>query len=300
MNSSAANARGESAVGEVTAEDADQLTAAPGFSLWARQTWAILRLELQKNFFNRRALILYLLAFLPVSLLALLAVFQPPDREWNDFSLLNIVFTAIYEGLILRTVVFFGCAWVFMNLFRGEVVDRSLHYYFLSPVRREVLVLGKYLSGLVTTLVLFGGATLVCNLLLYFPRGVDATLQYLFAGPGLRYLITYLLITALACLGYGAFFLAIGLLVRNPIVPALLLYGWEWINFLLPPVLKKVSVIHYLQSLSPVPMPEGPFALVAEPTPAWVSIPALLLMTGLLLAYASLQIRWMEIKYGGE
>ena len=25
-----------------------------------------------------------------------------------------------------------------MNLFRGELVDRSLHYYFLSSVRREV------------------------------------------------------------------------------------------------------------------------------------------------------------------
>ena len=42
-----------------------------------------------------------------------------------------------------------------MNLFRGEVVDRSLHYYFLAPVRREVLVVGKYLSGLIATIALF-------------------------------------------------------------------------------------------------------------------------------------------------
>ena len=48
----------------------------------------------------------------------------------------------------------------------------------------------------------------------------------------------------------------------------LLLYGWEWLNFLLPPLLKKVSVIHYLNSLVPVPISEGPFAVVAEPTPA--------------------------------
>ncbi len=41
-----------------------------------------------------------------------------------------------------------------MNLFRGDIVDRSLHFYFLSPVRREVLVVGKYLSGLVTSIVL--------------------------------------------------------------------------------------------------------------------------------------------------
>ncbi len=72
--------------------------------------------------------------------------------------------------------------------------------------------------------------------------------------------LTYLGITALACIGYGAVFLIIGLFFRNPIIPAILIYGWEWINFLLPPLLKKLSVIHYLHSLTPVPIPEGPFA----------------------------------------
>jgi hypothetical protein len=33
--------------------------------------------------------------------------------------------------------------------------------------------------------------------------------------------------------------LIVGLFFRNPIIPALMLYGWEWINFLLPPLLKK-------------------------------------------------------------
>ncbi|MEN2577350.1 hypothetical protein AAER51_17970, partial [Acinetobacter baumannii] len=69
-------------------------------------------------------------------------------REWMDFSQYPAMFGVIYNTLILRTVIFFGCAWIFMNLFRGEIVDRSLHYYFLSAVRREVLITGKYLSGL--------------------------------------------------------------------------------------------------------------------------------------------------------
>ena len=65
-------------------------------------------------------------------------------REWQDFTQYNMIFAIYYGGLILRTVVFFGCAWIFMNLFRGDIIDRSLHFYFLSPVRREVLVVGKY------------------------------------------------------------------------------------------------------------------------------------------------------------
>jgi hypothetical protein len=95
-------------------------------------------------------------------------------------------------------------------------------------------------------------------------------------------------------------FLLIGLRFRNPIIPGLLLYGWEWINFLLPPGLKKLSVIHYLQSLVPVPMSEGPFAVLAEPTPAWIAIPSLLIFTAVVLFLAGMQIRRMEINYAGE
>ena len=105
----------------------------------------------RKNFLSRRAFLLYLIAGLPLVLLSMLALFPPPTDEMENFSELSQVYAAIYGGLILRTLVFFGCAWVFMNLFRGEVVDRSLHYYFLAPVRREVLVVGKYLSGLIAT-----------------------------------------------------------------------------------------------------------------------------------------------------
>jgi len=270
------------------------------WSLWLRQIRAIFRLEIEKNFLGRRSILLYLLALLPILPLALLAPFTPPGREWQDFAQYNMIFAAFYGGLILRTVVFFGCAWIFMNLFRGEIVDRSLHFYFLSPVRREVLVVGKYFSGLVTSIVLFTGTTVISMLLLYFPHFYAESGRFFFDGPGLGQLLTYAGITILACIGYGAFFLVVGLFFRNPIIPALVLYGWEWLNFLLPPLLKKISVIHYLQSLTPVPMSEGPFAVVAEPTPAWIAVPSLVIVTILVLIAASYRIRHMEIRYGSD
>jgi len=272
----------------------------PQWGLWAQQTLAILGLELQKNFLSRRALLIYLLAGLPVFLLFLLAIFPPDDSAFQNFNELSMVFSGIYNGLILRTVVFFGCAWIFMNLFRGEVVDRSLHYYFLSPVRREVLVVGKYLSGLVTAIVLFGLTTLVSLFMLYFPRFSEESSRYFFGGAGGKQALIYLGITTLACVGYGAIFLIVGLFFRNPIIPAILIYGWEWINFLLPPLLKKVGVIHYLHSLMPVPMNEGPFAVMAEPTPAWLSVPSLIIFTVIVLVLAGLHIRRMEISYIGD
>ena len=259
-----------------------------------------MRLEIRKNFLSRRALLLYLIAVTPLVLLSALALFPPDTSEMENLSQFSQVYAGIYGGLILRTLVFFGCAWVFMNLFRGEVVDRSLHYYFLSPVRREVLVVGKYLSGLVATITLFSITTVGSMSILYFGLFPAESQEYFFAGPGAGQMLSYLGVTILACVGYGAVFLIVGLFFRNPIIPGLLLYGWEWINFLLPPLLKKISVIHYLQSLVPVHMSEGPFAVLAEPTPAWISVPSLLLFTGVVLFLASLHIRRMEISYAGE
>jgi hypothetical protein len=270
------------------------------WSLWLRQIAAIFRLEVTKNFLGRRSILLYLLALLPIVPLALLAPFTPPGSEWQDFTQYSMIFAVYYGGLILRTVVFFGCAWIFMNLFRGDIVDRSLHFYFLSPVRREVLVVGKYLSGLVTSIVLFSATTILCMLLLYFPHFPSESARFFLDGAGMSHLLTYAGITILACVGYGAFFLVVGLFIRNPIIPALVLYGWEWLNFLLPPLLKKVSVIHYLHSLVPIPVSEGPFAVVAEPTPAWIAVPSLIIVTIIVLVIASFRIRHMEIRYGSD
>jgi hypothetical protein len=121
-----------------------------------------------------------------------------------------------------------------------------------------------------------------------------------FNPTALRLAATYVGITVLGCVGYGAVFLVMGLVFRNPILPALAIYGWEVINFLLPPVLKMVSVIHYLQSLTPIPVSEGPFAVLAAPTPAAVAIPGFLVVTAAVLAFSGFWIRRMEIRYGSD
>jgi ABC-type transport system involved in multi-copper enzyme maturation permease subunit len=275
-------------------------TETSSLSLWARQTLAVMNLEIRKNFLGRRALLLYLIAGSPLGLLMLFALFRMPNDNAGNFNNLIVAYAAIYGGLILRTLVFFGCAWVFMNLFRGEVVDRSLHYYFLAPVRREVLVVGKYLSGLAATALLFSITTAGSMLLLFFPIYPAESARYFTDGVGPAHLLGYIGVTCLACIGYGAVFMLVGLRFRNPIIPGLLLYGWEWLNFLLPPILKKLSVIHYLNSLVPVAMSEGPFAVLVEPTPAWIAIPGLLLFTGAVLFLAGLSIRRMEISYAGD
>ncbi len=273
-----------------------------GWNLWRRQIVGILRLEVKKNFISKRALPMYFLAAIPVLILMALALLDRGMQRGVRTNLTQafVIFSNLHEALILRTVIFFGCAWIFMNLFRGEIVDKSLHYYFLSAVKREVLVIGKYLSGLVATTILFLLTTAGSLFFLFLPRGLQANLDFIFGEQGWALITDYLGITVLACIGYGALFLVIGLFFRNPIIPALVVYGWEWINFLLPPVLKKISIIHYLHSLVPVPVNEGPFAIVGEPTPSWLAISGMLIVTAIVLALASLRIRRMEINYSAD
>jgi ABC-type transport system involved in multi-copper enzyme maturation permease subunit len=264
--------------------------------LWRRQLGAVLRLELRKSFLGKRALGIYLLALTPVITFGIRALAPGGLDHPQDVSGTTTLFANFFQSLILRLVVFFGCVEIFGNLIRREMLDRTLHYYFLAPVRREVLAAGKYLTALLVSIVLFGASTALSFGLAYLPHDQAALTRFL-AGPGLGHLAAYLGVVALACLGYGAVFLTFGFFSKSPAIPAIAVFGWEALNFLLPPLLKKVSVIHYLLSLCPVPISQGPLAVLADPASPWVAVPGLLAVTALLLWISARKVRRMEISY---
>lgn len=272
------------------------------WGLWRAQVLAILRLELKKNFARKRAIPVYLLAASPLALYAAHSIGYA--RGWNQCSGHEdlTMFARVFQLFVLRLAIFFSAVAVFMNLFRGEVLEKSLHYYFLAPVRREVLVVGKYLSALLVTCVLFGVSTALSYLILL--SHLSQTQSRALAGPAMAELPAYLGVTVLACIGYGAVFLILGLLFRNPIFPTVGVLIWESILVFLPSILKKFSVIFYLESLCPVKVPfhggGAMFAISADPTPAYLAVPGLLCLTVVVLVLASLCIRRMEIRYGTE
>ena len=223
------------------------------WNLWLRQIIAIMRIDLRKTFFAKRGLWIYLLAFAPE---------VPMVGHWlfshnqNDGLGQDVqIFAGIFQFFYLRIAIFFGCVGIFSNLFRGEMMDKSLHYYLLAPVRREVLVVGKFLSGLTAAIVIFGGSAILQFPAMFWHHGRELMSAYMFDGPGLSHLVSYFLAAALACIGYGSLFLAAGVLFRNPLAPAAALLVWESINGFLPAALKKISVIYWLQSICPVSTP---------------------------------------------
>src|SRR5436190_20319569 len=125
-------------------------------NLWFAQILAVIRLELRKTFFAKRGLWIYILAFMPLMLFTAHAI---NHRRAPDFGEDTNVFATVFQFFYLRLAIFFGCVGIFMNLIRGEMLDRSLHYYLLAPIRREVLMAGKFLAGLISATVIFGTST---------------------------------------------------------------------------------------------------------------------------------------------
>jgi ABC-type transport system involved in multi-copper enzyme maturation permease subunit len=220
----------------------------------------------------------------------------------------SVVFAGVFQFFYLRLAIFFGCLGIFMNLFRGEILDKSLHFYFLAPIRREVLMVGKFIAGLLATCIIFVSSEFLQLVVFNWQFSANVRDLYLFQNHGLAHGAAYLGVTALACLGYGAFFLAAGILFKNPILPAAGILVWEALNPFLPALLKKFSVIYYLKSLCPVDIPSPPGTppllslLVSNPDPvsAPVAILGIVMVALMVLYVSSFQVRRMEINYTSE
>lgn len=272
----------------------------------ARQIGGVIRLEWKKTFLSRRGWWVYLLALGPVGLtllhtLVMLRV-QASGRGGHGVFQDIQGFAGMFELYYLHLGIFFGCMGIFSNLFRGEMLEKTLHYYYLTPMRRELLVIGKYLSGLLVAVVLFPASAAASFWLLGRHHGA-AWSEFLWHGAGLAQMGWYVVVAALGCVGYGAVFLVAGLFIRNPMIPAAVVMVWENLNPFLPSLLKKISVIFYLKSLCPVQINNVPpaFAVLVtdtDPASAWIAVPGLLIVAMLVLAFAAYSSRRAEISYG--
>ena len=267
------------------------------WGLWKRQVDAVVRLELKRTFFSRRSWWVYLLALGPAFICTMHGIF---DRGGHSIGVDTKIFGGIFQIFYLRFGIYFGCVGIFMNLIRGDVLEKTLHYYFLAPIRRDVLIAAKFLTGLIASVIIFVSAVAIAYVgcFMHFGAGFQ---NYLLNGPGWSHLTWYLAAAALACLGYGSVFLLMGLMVRNPMIPAAVVMVWEGINVFLPAFLQKVSITYWLRSLLPTTVPpEGPLALIVvttDPAPAWQAILCLAVLAAVLLWLAARRVREFEISY---
>ena len=277
------------------------------WQLWRSQMAAIVWMELKKNFIIE-ARLLDLSAgggACSAGLAPLLLWPSSGRRRPGTICRRTPPFSpSCFSVFILRPAVYFGCVGIFTYLFRGEVVERSLHYYFLAPVRREVIVVSKYIAGAITAVTFFGVSTFMTFWGMYGHYETYELNEFMTGGPGMSHLMSYMGITALACIAWGAVFTWMGIKWRNPIVPSVSFLLWETINMFLPAWLRPLSVLHYLQSMTPVKGDlRGPGLLLgqtADPVPGWLAVICLLGITVGMLYLSAYQLRRSEISYSSD
>ena len=160
-------------------------TIAPAAAVWPmrrRQLAQVVRAELARTFSFWRSLWLLALAFAPVAIIAGHALHDERCRLEEE----TLILAGIVQGYYVRFGIFFGCLWVFMRLVRGEMAERTLHYWFLAPLRRDVLIVGKFFSAVIATVLVFTAGVVASFGLMYahFPAGR----AFVINGPGLGHL----------------------------------------------------------------------------------------------------------------
>lgn len=233
---------------------------------------------------------------------------ETQSRGGITFDKETYIFAGVFQFFFIRLAVFFGCLGIFMNLIRGEMLDRTLHYYLLTPVRREVLLVGKYLAGLLAATVIFTVSAALQLFAASLAFDANTIHNFLYQQHGFSQLGAYLGVTVFACMGYGCVFLAAGLVFKNPIIPAGLVLIWEAANPLLPPLLEKFSVIYYLKAMCPVQVPLDPgmpkllAVLVSntEPIAGYLAVLGLFGLSLIVLYASSRRVRQLEINYTTE
>jgi ABC-type transport system involved in multi-copper enzyme maturation permease subunit len=143
--------------------------------------------------------------------------------------------------------VFYGTAMI--------VDDKTITYLFTRPVRRSVVLIGKYLAYLAcTTLVVLPAVMIVYFLIVPISQ----------VPSSFRWLVTDLALLAAGLAVYGALFALVGTVLKRPLLVGLVFaFGWEQVAMVVPGYLRRFTVAYYLQALVPHAMPsEGVSALV--------------------------------------
>jgi len=262
------------------------------------QAFTVAVIDMRRMVGQRRVIGLVVLAAIPICLTLLRAVFLP-DGVRLDVNRAATELATVFYVLQLRFVVFFGCAFVFVRSLRGEILDRSLHFALLAPVRREVLAVGKYLGAVAVSSLVLVCSTFMMVVLMYLAHGVGPTIATLGSVKGLSHLASYVFATLLACIGYGAIFFLAGMFFRSPMVPAAVYLGFELVAPYLGPTIGAFSMARHFRALLPVHLSLGPFD-AAVTTPAWLATLGLLAVSVAALTVAAFRARSLEVTYAGD
>jgi ABC-2 type transport system permease protein len=242
---------------------------------------AVIRLSVQQLLRSRRTLVFGLLGAFPPAFATLFAIVQQIPKLQSrvlGFEVFSYLMYFIYlQVFLIGVALFYGTA-----LINEEVEDRTLTYLLLRPTSRRVIVMGKYLTYLLTAALLLLPSVVLTYVIL---EGADG-----FRGIGrhLPYLMWDLGVMTLGAMAYGALFAFLGTALKRPAMFGLaFVIVWEVLVTYVPGRFSRFTILHYLLSLFPhSTVQRGVQTLFGFTTSRSLAVVALLLISGAFLVLA--------------
>jgi len=159
---------------------------------------------------RKRGLILFILTLLPVALVVIAGIFDAEHGRGSRFFTMGIVST--YHYIEVLVFIFLGCAVL------GEGIEnRTMTYDLVCPVSRTAIFVGRYLTYLVSALILVLPALVASYVICMAPFGMDAVRH------SLPLLWAVLVGAVAAAFVYGSAFMLMSLVTRRAVLAAVIL-----------------------------------------------------------------------------
>ncbi len=203
----------------------------------------LMRLSIRELVLSRKTIALLLISGLLVgsciiiSLVTRIGLLKGPSVS-EAFGFL--VTEAFLRFLLPIFSLFYGAAIV-----TDEVDGRTLNYLITRPIRRPVILLGKFLGFVVVTTIMLLVTLVLCWLAVLAGSGPALLLKEL------PILLADGVMVVFGILSYGALFTLSGAWLRKPAVPMLVyIFLWEHAVSFLPGNVQRLTILHFLESLT--------------------------------------------------
>jgi ABC-type transport system involved in multi-copper enzyme maturation permease subunit len=236
---------------------------------------------------SKKTKVFYLLSSIPV-IMALLVkfgqVFSIQSNLSGTYVFSNIIMTFYLQFIILILALFFGT-----SVCSEELEGRTLPYLSTRPISKSSFILGKYAAYTLLTIVMTVVGVVLCFFILNLNKLGDLSIYKILFRD------TAVLVLGLIC--YTSFFTFIGTFIKRSIMFGLIFsFGWENVIQYFPGSTQRFAIVHYLKSLLPSP-PSGRFSFLLfrlEPTPPYLAVIMLVLITAVFLGLACLMFHFKE------
>jgi ABC-type transport system involved in multi-copper enzyme maturation permease subunit len=215
----------------------------------------MISLAVRELVLSRKTLLVVLLGALLVAAAVLQNVLLALGfaRRVNVPMMYGFLVTEAFIRFFLPVVSLFYAA----ALVTDEVDGRTLTYLATRPVDKRLILYGKFAGFVIVAAAILEATLALCWLAFATSAGISGL------GAHLGLLLRDGVATVMGLLAYGAFFTLLGALLRKPVIPGLVfMFVWEQIVSFVPGSAQRLTILHYLQSLTPhqiLPGDELPF-----------------------------------------